>query len=69
MKLVITTTYENASEEWISWYLARLVNQEVLPGSMTIAEKLKRDKFASFRSEDPTSDCVATTTYRLEGEL
>ena len=66
MKVVITTTYENVDQEWLDWYLKRLAMSEVLPGSMSLTEKIQNDGFAEFSSKDPESDVVATTKYEVK---
>lgn len=65
MKLKISMTYDNISNEWLEWYLKRLSNEEVLPGSTKIIEDLKEYGHASFSSKDPTSSAVATTEYLI----
>jgi hypothetical protein len=65
MKFIITTTYEQCDQEFIDWYLERLKNEEVMPGSMTIVDELKSANFASFTSKDPSGPTIATTTYEI----
>lgn len=65
MKLKITTTYENFDKEWLDWYMKRLANEQVLPGSTSIVEQLQKDGAASFSSKDPEGPCIATTAYEL----
>lgn len=65
MKMRIETVYENVDQEWLDWYLKRLANEQVLPGSNVIVEELKECGHAVFSSKDPSSDCVATTTYEV----
>lgn len=65
-KLIITTTCENCDEEFIHWYLKRLKNEEVMPGSTVIAEELEECGHAVFVSKDPTSPVVATTCYEIK---
>lgn len=65
MKVIIETKYENADQEFVDWYLERLAVEEVIPGSTTISEELKESGHAVFVSKDPTSEVVATTTYRI----
>lgn len=65
MRLEIKTVFENVDQEWLDWYLARLENEEVLPGSTLIVKQLKEIHHAAFSSKDPSSDVVATTSYLI----
>lgn len=65
MKVIITSTYENVDQEWLDWYLRRLANENVLPGSTWIASDLKVFGKAEFSSKDPQSEVVATTKYEV----
>ncbi len=65
MKLIITTTYENINQEFLDFYLKRMENAEVLPGSMKIVKELKKKGFASFVSKSPESLAIGTTTYEI----
>ena len=66
MKLIIKTVYDNIDNQWLQWYLDRLENSNVLPGSMSISKKLARDGNAEYLSKDPTSNTTAITTYEIE---
>lgn len=65
MRMRITTTYNGVDKEWLDWYLKRLANEEVLPGSAAVAEELKECDFASFSSKDPDSNVTAATEYEI----
>lgn len=65
MTVKITTTYRNVDQEWLDWYLKRLANEQLLPGSTSIADKLKDAGRAIFESSDPSSDITATTEYQV----
>lgn len=65
MTMRIETVYENVDQKWLDWYLKRLGNEEVFPGSTVIVEELKECGHAVFSSKDPTGPCIATTTYEI----
>lgn len=65
MRLRIETVYENVDQQWLDWYLNRLANAQVMPGSTMISEELKECGHAVFSTKDPNSYCVATTTYEI----
>lgn len=66
MKLKITTTYYNVDQSWLDWYLDRLANEQVMPGSTVIAEELRECGHAVFSSKDPSSSVTASTEYLIE---
>ena len=70
MTVEIKTTYENVDEKWLAWYLERLSNEQVLPGSTAIADELRTKNVATFSSQDPCSNVVASNQYviRRRGE-
>ena len=65
MKVTIETIYENVDQGWLDWYLKRLGNEQVLPGSTNIIKELKENGYASFSSKDPSSNVIATTKYKV----
>jgi hypothetical protein len=65
MKLIIETTYDNISEDWLKWYIKRMKNAEVLPGSTKIADDLNVFGSAEFSSKDPSSGTIALTKYKI----
>ena len=66
MKLTLTTTYENISEEWLDWYLNRLRNSG-FPYVKKAADALEKGKSYSWSDQDPEDPkIVATTSYRLD---
>lgn len=69
MIVKITTEYKNCDEAWVSWYLARLANENVLPGSIVLAGQLRETRYADFISKDPSSKVVAKTTYEIIDEV
>lgn len=66
MRVTVETIYENVDQEWLDWWLRRLAKANHMPGSTAIVEELKESGCACFASKDPTSDCTAKTTYRIE---
>lgn len=65
MTVTVITTYRNVDQEWLDWYLKRLANEQVMPGSTTIAAELRDCGHALFCSKDPDSEVIATTEYRV----
>jgi hypothetical protein len=54
--------------EWLDWWLKRLANEEVMPGSTTIVEELRECGYAVFSSKDPSSEVVARTEYLIDSK-
>lgn len=65
MKFIIETVYHNVDQQWLDWYLKRLGDEEVLSGSTSIVEAVRKYGSASFTSKDPSSDVVGVTTYKM----
>lgn len=63
MKITVTSTYENVDGEWLHWWLNRLMS---LPENEAVAHEIMNKGFASYTSKDPSSEVVATTTYKLD---
>lgn len=66
MTVKIISTYENVDQKWLNWWLKRLANEEVMPGSTTIVEELRECGYAVFASKDPSSHVLATTEYYID---
>lgn len=61
MKIKISTTYENVTEEFLQDWLEEIN----LPELQGVTKDLKEFGHATHKSKDPTSDCVGTTEYLI----
>jgi hypothetical protein len=59
-KIVVTTTYQPVTDEWIEWYISELKGKVPIDFDL-----LKTGIPVSFTSKDPSSETSATTTYQL----
>lgn len=61
MKIVIITTYDKVTPSWLAWYAGEIAKQ----GNIPAAQGLLNVGQFSFASKDPSSDVIATTSYRV----
>lgn len=66
MKIVVTTTYQHVDEEWFDSYMNHLRSGP--PEVRGIVDHLIKTGRAAFRTPDPTSKVIGTTTYEVIDE-
>lgn len=63
-KITVKTVYENCSDEFVEDYIQQLCFRNDLLKARK--NDFLEGKEISFESNDPTSDCFARTSYKLE---
>lgn len=62
MRLIITTVYENITDEFLNNY----IHQSAQLNSVAKLEELKEKKTVQFRTDDPDSNAFGITTIELK---